>query len=65
MPQVEKTRKKLIRDLEKERIKWQARVKKRWLANLLANKKAVTLLLRFLKATNVGGRKKARKQEKK
>ena len=64
MPQMKKERRKLVRELEKEGIKWQAQVEKRWLVDLLANKKAVAPLLRFLKATDVGGREKAREREK-
>lgn len=55
-----KARRKLVRKLEKERIKWQAQVERNWLADLLANKKAVTLLLRFVKATDVRGREEVR-----
>ena len=36
---------------------------KKWLAGLLANEKAVAPLLRFLKATGVGGREGAREKE--
>ena len=59
-----KARRKLVRKLEKKGIKWQAQVERRWLANLLANKKAVAPVLRFLKATHVGGKKGAREREK-
>ena len=49
-------RRKLVRELEKEGVTWQAQVERRWLASLLANEKAVTPLLRFLKTTEVGAR---------
>lgn len=42
----------------------QAQVKKRLLADLLANKKAITPQLRFLKATDIGEKKRAKKREK-
>ena len=58
-----KERRKLVRELEKEGVLWQAQAKKRWLAGLLANEKAVAPLLRFLKATDVGGREWARERE--
>ena len=64
MRSLKKARRKLVRELEKEGIKWQAQVERRWLANLLANEKAVAPLLRFLKATDVGGREGAREREK-
>ena len=56
-------RRKLVRELEKEGVTWQAQVERRWLAGLLANEKAVTPLLRFLKATEVGAREGARERE--
>lgn len=49
-------RRKLVRELEKEGVTWQAQAERRWLAGLLANEKAVTPLLGFLKATEVGAR---------
>ena len=56
-------RRKLVRELEKEGVTWQTQVERRWLAGLLANEKAVTPLLRFLKATEVGAREGARERE--
>ena len=35
-------RRKLVRELEKEGITWQAQAERKWLTNLLANEKAVT-----------------------
>ena len=58
-----KERRKLVRELEKEGVLWQAQAERRWLAGLLANEKAVAPLLRFLKATEVGGREGARERE--
>ena len=58
-----KERRKLVRELEKEGVLWQAQAERRWLADLLANEKAVAPLLRFLKATGVGGREGARERE--
>ena len=55
-------RRKLVRELEKEGVTWQAQAEKRWLAGLLANEKAVTPLLGFLKATEVGVREGARER---
>lgn len=42
-----------------EKINWQAQVQKRWLPNLLANKKVMASLLRFLKIIDVEGKKAA------
>ena len=56
-------RRKLVRELEKEGVTWQAQAERRWLAGLLANEKAVTPLLRFLKTTEVGAREGARERE--
>lgn len=61
MSQIEEVRRKLVRELEREGIKWQAQAEKRWLAELLANKKKVAPLLKFLKAIAIGGREGARK----
>ncbi len=58
-----KERRKLVRELEKEGVLWQAQAERRWLAGLLANEKAVAPLLRFLKATDVGGRERSREGE--
>ena len=38
-----KQRRKLVRELEKEGIRWQPQVERRWLGGLLGNEKAVTL----------------------
>ena len=56
-------RRKLVRELEKEGVRWQPQVERRWLAGLLANEKAVAPLLNFLKTTEVGGREGARERE--
>lgn len=64
MPQIKKTKRNLVRKLEKGGIKWQAQVEKRLLADLLANKKAVVSQLRFLKGIDIGRREEAREQEK-
>lgn len=58
-----KERRKLVRELGKEGIRWQAQAERRWLADLLANETAVAPLLRFLKATDIGGREGARERE--
>lgn len=58
-----KERRKLVRELEKEGVVWQAQGERRWLASLLGNKKAVGPLLRFLKTTGVGGREGAIERE--
>jgi len=58
-----KQRRKLLRELEKEGVKWQPQVDRRWLARLLGNEKAVTPLLKFLKTTGIGGRERARETE--
>lgn len=47
----------------KEGIKWQAQAERRWLANLLANIKAVAPLQRFLKVTDIREREGARERE--
>lgn len=57
MPKVEKKeRRKLVRELEKERVMWQLRAEREWLAGVLANKKALAPLQKFLKTTEVGER---------
>ena len=58
-----KERRKLLRNLCKECIRWQGWTEKRGLAELLANEKAMGPLLRFLKSTEVGGRKGAGERE--
>lgn len=57
-----KEKRKLVRKLEKEGVKWQAQAKRRWLANLLVNKKAVVPLLSFLKATDIEGGESTKKK---
>ena len=57
-----KQRRKLVRELEKEGVKWQPRVERRWLADLLGDEKAVAPLLKFLKTTGIGGREGARER---
>ena len=54
---------KIARELEREGVIWQPQAKRRWLASLLANEIAVTPLLGFLKATDVGAREGARGRE--
>ena len=58
-----KQRRKLVRELEKEGVKWQPRVERRWLADLLGDEKAVAPLLKILKTTGIGGREGARERE--
>ena len=58
-----KKRRKLVRELGKEGIKWQPQVERRWLAGLLGDEKAVAPLLKFSKATGIGGRKGARERK--
>lgn len=41
------------KNLEKEVIKWQPQVDRRWLVSLLGDKKAVATLLKFLKTTGI------------
>ena len=58
-----KQRRKLVRELEKEGIKWQPQVERRWSAVLLGDEKAVAPLLKFLKNTGIGGREGAGEKE--
>lgn len=58
-----KKRKKLVRKLENGGITWQAQSKRRWLASLFKNNKVVRPPLRFLKATGIRKREKAREKE--
>ena len=58
-----KERRKLVRELGKEGVRWQAQAERRWVAELVASEKAVVPLLRFLKATEIGGREGARDRE--
>ena len=55
-------RRKLVRELAKEVIKWQPQVEGRRLAGLLGDEKAVAPLLKFLR-TGIGGREGAREKE--
>ncbi len=58
-------RRKLIRELEKDGVTWQAQgqAEKRWMASLLANEKAILPLIKFLRATEIGAREGARERE--
>ena len=58
-----KERRKLVRELDKQRVLWQAQAERGWPAGLLANEKAVAPLLKILNANEVGGRKGARERE--
>ncbi len=58
-----KQRRKLVRELGKEKIQWQTQVERRWLASLLGDEKAVAPLLKFLKATGIGEREGAKERE--
>ena len=58
-----KQRSKLVRELEKEGIRWQPQVERRWLADLLGDEKAVVPLIKYLKNTGIGGREGAREKE--
>ena len=58
---MERTEKKLVRELEKEGVKWQPQVGGRWLAGRLGDGKAVIPLLKFSK-TEIGGRERARER---
>ena len=58
-----KQRRKLVRELEKEGVKWQPWVERRWLTDLLGDEKAVAPLSKFLKTTGIGGREGARERE--
>lgn len=52
-----------MRKLEKEGVKWQPQVEENWLADVVANNKAVALLLRFLRVTEVEKREGAKERE--
>ena len=58
-----RNRRKLVRELEKEGIKWHPQVERRWLAGLLGDEKAVAPLSKFLKTTGIGEREGARERE--
>ena len=51
-----KERKVLKRKLKKREIEWQCQPESRLLANLLANKQAVSPLLNYLMSTDIGDR---------
>ena len=63
MPQLKEKTKKTSQKTRKKGVLQQAQAKRRWLADLLANKKAVAPLLEFLKVIGVGKREKAREKE--
>ena len=58
-------RRKLVRELEKDGVTWQAQgqAERTWMASLLGNEKAIITLIKFLKATEVGARERARERE--
>lgn len=58
-----KERRKMIRELHTEGVTWQAQTERKCLAGLLANQRATKTLLRFLQATEIGGREGARERE--
>ena len=58
-----KQRRKLVRELEKEGIRWQPQVERRWLADLRGDEKAVVPLVKYLKNTGIGGGEGAREKE--
>lgn len=58
-----KERRKLVSELGTEGIEWQIQCERRWLAGLLANENAIASLLRFLMATEIGGREGAKERE--
>lgn len=53
----------MVRELEKEGVRWQSPAKRNRPARGLADKKVVAPLLKFLMATEVGKRKGARDRE--
>lgn len=58
-----KERRKLLRTLYKEGIRWQGWTERKGLALLLANEKAMGPFLDFLRSTEVGAREGARERE--
>ena len=58
-----KERRKMVRELYTEGVRWQAQAERKWLAELLAHERATKPLLRFLQTTEVGGREGARERE--
>lgn len=58
-----KGRRKVVRELCTESIRWQAQAERRWPADLLANERATKPLLSFLQRTEIGGREGARERE--
>ena len=53
----------MIRELYTGGLRWHAQAERRWLAELLANERATKPPLRFLQATEIGGREGARERE--
>ena len=53
----------MVRELHTEGVRWQAQAERKWLAELLANERTTKPLLRFLQATETGGREGARERE--
>lgn len=58
-----KQKRKFVRKLEKVDVKQQLQVEKRWLATMLGDKKAVALVLEYLKIIDIRKRKKVRERE--
>ncbi len=53
----------LKKELKAPGIGWQRQPEERWIANLLANNKAVQPLLKYLMTTEVGGREEGVEKE--
>lgn len=49
-----KERRKMVRELYTKVVRWQAQAERKWLEELLVNKRATKPLLRFLQATEIG-----------
>ena len=51
-----KERRKMVRELYTEGVRWQVQAERKWLADFLANERATKPVLRFLQTTGVGAR---------
>lgn len=58
-----KGRRKLIREIGKLGITWEAYAETEWLENLLANERVIRALLKLLESTEIGSREGATERE--
>lgn len=53
----------MVRELYTKGVRQQAQTEKKWLANLIANQRAIKTLFRFLQTTKIEGGERVKKRE--